>query len=90
MTDKRITDLAMDVLREGKEGREMELATDVILMHGENARLRHAMKRAGEQGRAEVDKALAEYGYDSLRFADTRHGWLFTNCVLDEALKGRA
>lgn len=45
MTDERITDLAMDVLREGKEGREMELATDVLLVRGELARLRELTER---------------------------------------------
>jgi hypothetical protein len=42
---KRLTDLAMDVLREGKEGREMELATDCLLMRGEIQRLKAAIRK---------------------------------------------
>lgn len=44
--EKRITDLAMDVLREGKEGRELELAIDVLLLRGELARLREELAKA--------------------------------------------
>lgn len=29
-----------------------------------------------DEGKKEVDRALREFGYDSIRFADVRHGWI--------------
>ena len=37
-----------------------------------------AMRADYECGRLETEKELAQHGYASLRFADTRHGWLFS------------
>lgn len=39
------------------------------------------------EGAFEVDKAMREHGYDSLRFADVRHGWLMTHRRLGPLLK---
>jgi hypothetical protein len=39
------------------------------------AELESAICEDFREGRAEVDKAMAQFGYDDLRFADVRHGW---------------
>lgn len=35
-----------------------------------------AMRKDVEEGSREVDVTMVEHGYDSLRFADVRHGWI--------------
>ena len=65
LPDKRITEHAMDVLREGKEGREADLAADVILIRAENARLRKVIHN--------IDITCEEGGDYPLFFSHVAH-----------------
>lgn len=51
------------------------LEAEVARLTAERDALREAILADRNEGAAEVDAALAEFGYDSLRFADVRHGW---------------
>ena len=44
----------------------------------EHERVCELIRQAHRAGRRAVDEAHKEFGYDSLRFADVRHGWLET------------
>lgn len=59
---------------------ESELAT----ANARIAELEAAIFKAYKDGGAAVDKANSEFGYDSLRFADVRHGWLVTHQAFHE------
>ena len=57
-------------------------------LEAKNELLREAIKQDHDEGKIEVDKALHEFGYDSLRFADVRHGWIFSTRHGQKAIGG--
>ena len=69
-----------------RESRQ-ELFDSKLKLIAENEMMRQDMVSDVGEGLREVDKALKEFGYDSLRFADVRHGWLFSTRRISDRLK---
>ena len=55
-----------------------ESAPEIERLRKDNAAMVAAMRQGYIEGRREVDAELHTNGYDSIRFADTRHGWIYT------------
>jgi len=60
---------------------------EIIFLQEKLEKAKDGLRNASEKGSLAVREAMKEFGYDSLRFADVRHGWLETKIPIDETLK---